>query len=156
MDERKAIMENKLSQILVPKVHSLSRAQMEVTSDDIISSVIDGWEDVLDLDIRLKFMEETIKLARQKIEANVKALNINETPEKYGVKIAFRNGHTVYNLEEDLEYKKLSDKLKERTELLKEVAKSKSEVFITESGEEIKKPSVKSYTKDSISYTFPK
>lgn len=147
---------NELKEIVVPEVKGLTRAQMEVTSNDIISSVIDGWEDVLDLDIRLKFMEETIKLARQKIEPNVKSLNINETPERYGVKISFRNGYTIYNLEDDIEYKKLSVKLKEREALLKEVAKSKSDVFITESGEEIKKPSVKSYTKDSISYTFAK
>lgn len=149
-------MENTLKEILVPPVTSLNKGHIEVTSNNLISSVIEGWEEPIDLDLRLKFIEESVKLARQKIEANVKNCITSETRERYGVKIALRSGYAQYDYEVDEEYKALKTKLKDREELLKEAAKSKSQIFISESGEQINRPPVKNYTKDSISYTFEK
>jgi len=146
---------NELKEVTVPTVKELTHAQIEVTSNDLISSAIEGWEDVIDLDIRLKFMEECIKLAREKINANVRGAVEKET-ERHGVKIAFRNGYATYNLEMDAEYSKRLKALKEREAILKDACKSKSQIFVTENGEEIVKPPVKSYTKDSVSYSFQK
>lgn len=146
---------NELKEVTVPTIKELTHAQIEVTSNDLIASSIEGWEDVLDLDIRLKFMEECIKLAREKINSNVRNVGEKEN-ERHGVKISFRNGYAVYDLEKDEQYLKAKEALKERETILKEACKSKSVIYVTEEGEEVIKPPVKSYTKDSISYSFKK
>jgi hypothetical protein len=146
---------NELKMVLIPQVTELTHAQIEVTSTDLISSVIEGWEDALELDLKLKFMEECIKSARAKIEMEARNLAEKES-EKYGVKIAVRNGYAIYDLEKDAEYLKAKEALKSREEILKMAAKSKSMIYVTESGEEIQKPPVKSYTKSSVSYSFAK
>jgi hypothetical protein len=150
------MIENKLKEIYVPAINSLNKDQIEVTSQEIIASVIEGWEDPLDLDLRLKFIEEVIKLSRQKIESNVKNCITSDIKERHGIKIALRNGYAQYDFEKDEEYKILKGKLKSREDLLKEAVKSSSQVFITESGEQVNKVPVKSYTKDSLVYTFEK
>lgn len=145
---------NKLSNISVPSVSQLTKTQIEVTASDLIESVTDGWEDALDLDLRLKFMEECVKQARAKIEPNVRAIAEN-MKKKFGVKISFRNGYANYDYEADRQYKYLIDKANERKEVLKNAAKSKH-IIMTDDGEQILKVPVKSYVKDSVSYTFEK
>lgn len=145
-----------LKEIYVPSITSLNKGQIDVTSNELIASVIEGWEDPLDLDLRLKFVEETIKLARAKIESNVKGSITSDLKERYGVKISLRSGYAQYDFESDQEYKSLKARLKLREDLLKKAAKSNSQIFISDDGEKIKKVPVKSYTKDSISYTFEK
>jgi hypothetical protein len=144
----------KLEIIHVPQVKDLTKTQIEITAEGITSAVFEGFEDALELDLKLKFMEETIKAARAKIDSTVRGI-CETTPEKFGVKISIRSGYTIYDYEKDKEYSVLKAKLKEREELLKEAAKSKN-ILVTAEGEQVEKPPVKSYTKDSFSYTFPK
>jgi hypothetical protein len=107
------------------------------------------------MDCKLKFAEESIKVAREKIKPYVMKKEIGSTHELFGCKVSKRNGYAILDFEQDAEYAMLKRQLDERKALLSQSFKTVHRV-VTEDGEVAPKLPVKSYTSDSISYTFKK
>jgi len=133
----------------------LSKSNIEVLSDNLIKPFNDGFQDALEMDIRLKFIEETVKKAREKMNPFVLKKTIEKGCELFGAKIAFKSGYAILDYEQDKEYLRLKKLLEERKELLNMASKT-THNFVTDDGELIERVPVKSYTKDSVSYTFKK
>ena len=131
----------------------LSKSNIEVLSDNLIKPFEDGFQDALEMDIRLKFIEETVKKAREKMNPFVLKKTIEKGSELFGAKIAFKSGYAKLDYEQDETYRNLLKALKEREELLNMASKT-THNFVTDDGEVIPKVGIKSYTKDSVSYTF--
>jgi hypothetical protein len=131
----------------------LTKSNIEVLASNIINQVNEGFQDAIELDCRLKFVEETLKKAREKLKKQVLLAGINRQ-EINGVKTSFRNGYAILDYETDSTYEVLKNKLSERKDHLDLAFKSKDEIVIN--GEIIPKIAVKNYTADSISYTFSK
>lgn len=144
-------MENKT--IAIPDIKQLTRSEIESKALSLIEGVQNGYEDAFELDIKLKFLEETIKEAREKISEQLKKKDTFDNLR--GVKVSKRNGYALLDYSKDSVYCELEKQLNERKELLKNAHVSKH-MIVTEEGEVIEKVPVKSYVKDSISYTFPK
>lgn len=144
-------MENKT--IAIPDIKQLTRSEIESKALSLIEGVQNGYEDAFELDIKLKFLEETIKEAREKISEQLKKKDTFDN--LHGVKVSKRNGYALLDYSKDSVYCELEKQLNERKELLKNAHVSKH-MIVTEEGEVIEKVPVKSYVKDSISYTFPK
>jgi hypothetical protein len=107
------------------------------------------------MDCKLKFAEESIKASREKIKAYVLKKEIGSIHELFGCKVSKRNGYAILDFEQDAEYAMLKKQLDERKALLSQSFKTVHNV-VTEQGEVVPKLPVKSYTSDSISYTFKK
>jgi len=73
----------------------------------------------------------------------------------FGCKVSKRNGYAILDFEQDAEYAMLKKQLDERKALLTQSFKTVHNV-ITDNGEVVPKLPVKSYTSDSIIYTFKK
>ena len=132
----------------------LSKGTIEVIADNLIINVIDGFDSALETDIKLKFIEETIKLARGKI--NTLAINQSVGVASFeGCKITAKKGGQTLDYEADKEYLRLKTLLDERKELLNQAYKL-SINLVTDDGEIIPKVPVKTFIKDSISYAFKK
>jgi hypothetical protein len=121
----------------------------------LIEAFENGEKTAIEMDMQLKFVEETIKEARVNISKYVSSSNIEKGLTLNGCKISKREGYAQLNYEDDFEYLRLKTLLAERKELLDSAFKS-SHNIVTNDGEIIPRVSVKSYTKDSISYTFKK
>ena len=115
----------------------------------LFRSVDDGFQDSIELDRRLKFIEETLKIAREKLNksAIIQAYNHSDIA-------SVRNGYAILDYESDSGYKSIKDRLSERKSHLDLSFKSKDEIVIN--GEIIPKIAVKNYTKDSVIYKFQK
>jgi hypothetical protein len=134
---------------------SLDRVGIEEVSENLIEAFKNGELDALEMDCKLKFAEESIKVSREKIKAYVLKKEIVSTHELFGCKVSKRNGYAILDFEQDAEYAMLKKQLDERKALLSQSFKTVHNV-ITEDGEVVPKLPVKSYTSDSISYTFKK
>lgn len=133
----------------------LDRVGIEEIADMLITPFINENLDALQMDCKLKFAEESIKVAREKIKPWVMKKEIGSTHELFGCKVSKRNGYAILDFEQDAEYAMLKKQLDERKALLSQSFKTVHKV-ITEDGEVVPKLPVKSYTSDSISYTFKK
>ena len=131
----------------------LTKSNIEKLASNITKQVDEGFQDAIELDCRLKFVEETIKNAREKLN-KAAIMQANNRQEVNGVKASIRQGYAQLDYMQDEAYKKLHERLEERKEHLNMAFKSKDEIVI--SGEIIPKVPIKSYTKDSITYTFQK
>lgn len=134
---------------------SLDKVGIEEVSENLIESFKNGELEALEMDCKLKFAEESIKVAREKIKPYVLKKEIGSTHELFGCKVSKRNGYAILDFEQDAEYAMLKKQLDERKSLLSQSFKTVHNV-ITEDGEVVPKLPVKSYTSDSISYTFKK
>jgi len=133
----------------------LDRVGIEEISENLIESFKNSELDALEMDCKLKFAEESIKVAREKIKPYVLKKEIGSTHELFGCKVSKRNGYAILDFEQDAEYAMLKKQLDERKSLLSQSFKTVHNV-VTEDGEVVPKLPVKSYTSDSISYTFKK
>ena len=133
----------------------LDRVGIEEVSENLIQAFKNGELDALEMDCKLKFAEESIKASREKIKPYVLKKEIGSTHELFGCKVARRNGYAILDFEQDAEYAMIKRQLDERKALLSQSFKTVHNV-ITEDGEVVPKIPVKSYTSDSISYTFKK
>lgn len=134
---------------------SLDKVGIEEVSENLIELFKNGELDALEMDCKLKFAEESIKVAREKIKPYVLKKEIGSTHELFGCKVSKRNGYAILDFEQDDEYAMLKRQLDERKALLSQSFKTVHNV-VTEDGELVPKLPVKSYTSDSISYTFKK
>jgi hypothetical protein len=133
----------------------LDRVGIEEVSENLIELFKNGELEALEMDCKLKFAEESIKVAREKIKPYVMKKEIGSTHELFGCKVSKRNGYAILDFEQDAEYAMLKNQLDERKALLIQSFKTVHNV-VTEQGEIVPKLPVKSYTSDSISYTFKK
>jgi hypothetical protein len=133
----------------------LDRVGIEEVSENLIELFKNGELEALEMDCKLKFAEESIKVAREKIKPYVLKKEIGSTHELFGCKVSKRNGYAILDFEQDAEYAMLKNQLDERKALLSQSFKTVHNV-VTEQGEIVPKLPVKSYTSDSISYTFKK
>ena len=133
----------------------LDRVGIEEVSENLIELFKNGELEALEMDCKLKFAEESIKVARDKIKPYVLKKEIGSTHELFGCKVSKRNGYAILDFEQDAEYAMLKKQLDERKALLSQSFKTVHSV-VTEDGEVVPKLPVKSYTSDSISYTFKK
>jgi hypothetical protein len=133
----------------------LDRVGIEEVSENLIEAFKNGELDAIEMDCKLKFAEESIKSAREKIKPYVMKKEIGSTHELFGCKVSRRNGYAILDFEQDAEYAMLKKQLDERKALLSQSFKTVHNV-VTEQGEVVPKLPVKSYTSDSISYTFKK
>ena len=133
----------------------LDRVGIEEVSENLIEAFKNGELEALEMDCKLKFAEESIKVAREKIKPYVLKKEIGSTHELFGCKVSKRNGYAILDFEQDAEYAMLKKQLDERKSLLSQSFKTVHNV-VTEDGEVVPKLPVKSYTSDSISYTFKK
>ena len=140
-------------QISALPIEALTKTKMLEISESLTSRVLNNEVSAIAVDIQLKSFEEIIKTSRIQIESKVKDEVVRSTSYN-GVKIDIRNGYATYDYEQDETYASLKKQLKEREELLKQSAKTESQLVID--GEEIPKVPVKSYSKDSIVYSFEK
>ena len=134
---------------------SLDRVGIEEVSENLIEAFKNGELDALEMDCKLKFAEESIKSAREKIKPYVMKKEIGSSHQLFGCKVSKRNGYAILDFEQDEEYAFLKKQIDERKALLTQSFKTVHNV-VTEQGEIVPKLSVKSYTSDSISYTFKK
>ncbi len=135
--------------------NELSKSNISKLSEMLIEPFESGEKTAIEMDIQLKFVEETVKQAREKINGFVTQSNIDKGLEIEGCKVSRREGYAQLNYEDDKTYLQLKTLLAERKELLDSAFKSNHNI-VTDDGEVIPKVSVKSYTKDSVSYTFKK
>jgi hypothetical protein len=134
---------------------NLDRVGIEEVSENLIELFKNGELEALEMDCKLKFAEESIKVAREKIKPYVMKKEIGSTHELFGCKVSKRNGYAILDFEQDAEYAMLKKQLDERKALLSQSFKTVHNV-VTDNGEVVPKLPVKSYTSDSISYTFKK
>jgi hypothetical protein len=134
---------------------NLDRVGIEEVSENLIEAFKNGELDALEMDCKLKFAEETIKASREKIKPYVMKKEIGSSHQLFGCKVSKRNGYAILDFEQDEEYAFLKKQLDERKSLLTQAYKTVHNV-VTEQGEIVRKLPVKSYTSDSISYTFKK
>jgi hypothetical protein len=134
---------------------NLDRVGIEEVSENLIEAFKNGELDALEMDCKLKFAEETIKASREKIKPYVMKKEIGASHLLFGCKVSKRNGYAILDFEQDEEYAFLKKQMDERKALLTQAYKTVHNV-VTEQGEIVRKLPVKSYTSDSISYTFKK
>lgn len=132
----------------------LSKSNILDLATKLIQPFKNGEKTAIEMDMQLKFIEETIKKSREQMNSFVLASNIAKGTEINGCKIATKEGYAQLNYEEDCSYFMLKEKLAYRKQQLDEAFKCKNEIVNTETGEIIPKVSIKGYTKDSVSYTF--
>ncbi len=135
--------------------NELSKSNISKLSEMLIEPFESGEKTAIEMDMQLKFVEETVKQAREKINGFVTQSNIDKGLEIEGCKVSRREGYAQLNYEDDKTYLQLKTLLAERKELLDSAFKSNHNI-VTDEGEVIPKVSVKNYTKDSVSYTFKK
>jgi len=143
------------------KVQGFTKSEISNLANEICLPVEEGFQSALQTDLQLKALEEAIKEARERINKAVRAeaeeLISGGQKEVNKVSIEVRKGYASFDYSQDVEYVKIEEKLKARKTLLDQVAKSNGLVIIDEdSGEQIPKVPVKSYSKDSIVYKFSK
>jgi len=136
--------------------NELSKSNISKLSEMLIEPFESGEKTAIEMDMQLKFVEETVKQAREKINGFVTQSNIDKGLEIEGCKVSRREGYAQLNYEDDSIYLELKEKLAQRKSDLDNAYKSNFTTCNEETGEVILKVSVKSYTKDSVSYTFKK
>ena len=135
--------------------NELSKLNINTLADKLIEQFENGNKTAIEMDMQLKFIEETVKQARVNINNYVTSSHIEKGLTINGCKVSRKEGYAQLNYEDDPEYLRIKTLLAERKELLDSAFKS-SHNIVTDEGEVIPRVSVKSYTKDSVSYTFKK
>jgi hypothetical protein len=135
--------------------NELSKSNISTLANRLIEPFENGEKTAIEMDMQLKFIEETIKEARVNINSYVTSSNIEKGLILNGCKVSRKEGYAQLNYEDDPEYLRIKTLLAERKELLDSAFKSTHNI-VTDEGEVIPKVSVKGYTKDSVSYTFKK
>jgi hypothetical protein len=135
--------------------NELSKSNISTLANKLIEPFENGEKTAIEMDMQLKFIEETIKEARVNINSYVTSSNIEKGLILNGCKVSRKEGYAQLNYDDDIEYLRLKTLLAERKELLDSAFKSTHNI-VTDEGEVIPKVSVKGYTKDSVSYTFKK
>jgi len=133
----------------------LSKATIEVQADNLIVQVIDGFESALEVDVKLKFIEETVKNARGKINLLAMGEAAKGVKSIDGCTITQKVGGKTLDYEKDPGYAKIKKQLDGRKELLDTAFKTDG-YLVDSDGLEVPKVPVKKWIKDSISYTFAK
>ncbi len=133
----------------------LSKPSMNILALKLIEPFQNDEKTAIEMDMQLKFIEETVKQARVNINNYVTSSNIEKGLTINGCKVSRKEGYAQLNYEDDPEYLRLKTELEERKKILDYAFKSNLNI-VTDDGEVIPKVSVKSYTKDSVSYTFKK
>ncbi len=133
----------------------LSKLNIQTIALKLLEPFENGEKTAIEMDMQLKFIEETIKEARVNINSYVTSSNIEKGLVLNGCKVSRKEGYAQLNYEDDPEYLRIKTLLAERKELLDSAFKSSFNI-VTDEGEVIPKVSVKGYTKDSVSYTFKK
>ena len=133
----------------------LSKLNIQTIALKMLEPFENGEKTAIEMDMQLKFIEETIKEARVNINSYVTSSNIEKGLVLNGCKVSRKEGYAQLNYEDDPEYLRIKTLLAERKELLDSAFKSTHNI-VTDEGEVIPKVSVKGYTKDSVSYTFKK
>lgn len=136
--------------------NELSKSNISTLAIKLLEPFENGEKTAIELDMQLKFIEETIKEARVNINSYVTSSNIEKGLILNGCKVSRKEGYAQLNYEDDCTYFMLKEKLAYRKQQLDEAFKCKNEIVNTETGEVIPKVSIKGYTKDSVSYTFKK
>ena len=135
--------------------NELSKSNILTLATKLLEPFENGEKTAIEMDMQLKFIEETIKKSREQINGFVLASNFSKGFEINGCKIANKEGYVQLNYDDDKTYLQLKTLLAERKELLDNAFKSNHNI-VTDEGEVIPKVSIKGYTKDSVSYTFKK
>ena len=135
--------------------NELSKSNISKFSEMLIEPFENGEKTAIEMDMQLKFIEETIKEARVNINSYVTSSNIEKGLILNGCKVSRKEGYAQLNYDDDIEYLRLKTLLAERKELLDSAFKSTHNI-VTDEGQVIPKVSIKGYTKDSVSYTFKK
>ena len=141
----------------IERLPGLNRQVFNIVSDNIIEAVQQGNMSALELDLKLKAIEETIKAAREKINGNAlkEAQQYhNSEASLLGVSFFHSDGHKTHIYECDPVWKELEFKKKCREELLKLAAKSDAAIY-DEYGAEVPKVPIRG-TKPFVRYDFPK
>ena len=73
----------------------LDRVGIEEVSENLIEAFKNGELEALEMDCKLKFAEESIKSAREKIKPYVLKKEIGSTHELFGCKVSKRNGYAI-------------------------------------------------------------
>jgi hypothetical protein len=135
--------------------NELSKSNISTLAIKLIEPFENGEKTAIEMDMQLKFVEETIKKSREQINSFVLASIFAKGFEINGCKVSQKQGYAQLNYEDDLEYLRIKNLLAERKQQLDSAFKSTHNI-VTDEGEVIPKVSVKNYTKDSVSYTFKK
>ena len=134
------------------KLLPASKKDLKAFATKIINSVLEGDVNPLELDVRLKYIEELIKTIRK--DKAVKELTFEEA-QKYGKTFDFANceirlsSRTTLNFKEDSEVLRLETELKARKELIKSV-KDGIAIIDEDTGEQIQ--TVSSSSTEIITY----
>ena len=147
--------------ISTEKIKGLTKTEISNLASELIQPIEEGLQSAFQADLYFKGLEEALKEARERINAAVRAEaeEMISGGQKEFNKVSFevRKGYATYDLEQDSEYSKIKTQLENRGALLKQVAKSQNLIMMDEeTGEQIIKVPVKSYSKDSIVYKFSK
>lgn len=146
--------------ISTEKIKGLTKTEISNLAGELIQPIEEGFKSALECDLYFKGLEEALKEARERINKAVRAEaeELISGGQKEFNKVSFevRKGYATYDYEQDPEYSKMKKQLDSRVEVLKQVAKSQFVVMDEETGEQIIKVPVKSYSKDSIVYKFSK
>ena len=134
------------------KLLPASKKDLKAFATKIINSVLEGDVNPLELDVRLKYIEELIKSIRK--DKAVKELTFEEA-QKYGKTFDFANceirlsSRTTLNFKEDSEVLRLETELKARKGLIKSV-KDGIAIIDEDTGEQIQ--TVSSLSTEIITY----
>ena len=151
----KATKKDQFKPIPVPASTDLTKSNIESLSAQLIQPFTDGWVDAIELDLKLSFIVKAIEEARGKLKPNViSEVEQNKIAEKFGVKVAKRNGYDVYDYDKDPVISEYNQKIDARKELVKMAIKNKEGVVTDSDGAVIEKVPVKNSIGDSVSYTF--
>ncbi len=135
----------------------LSKKVIANQSENVIQRIKDGDLDPIKAMIAAKAMEEVVKavLSYTRDTAIGKAEEY-KGQSIYGATLQVRNTGATYDYEADQEYSLYKAQLKAREELLKEAIKSRSGKALTEDGEVVKAPPIKSIGGQTIAISFKK
>jgi hypothetical protein len=130
-----------------------TKDNIKVFAESIIESILSGNINALEVDYRLKAIEEMIKLVRKNTEVREDVINEVEKHGKdfqyLGANITYSQRKT-YDYSNDIEYNELKEKLKNRENFLKNIPDEGT--VDTATGELIHRPVAK-YS-DIITYRF--
>jgi hypothetical protein len=123
-----------------------TRMELDLLVNQVVNKILDGTDDPLKIEVKLKLLADTIAEIRKNNEVkNVLLFESDKYPgktfEAYGCRIT-KTGKTNYDYSEDTVWKELDAKKKEREKMLKGLT---SEMVDPETGEIIK-PAKQSYT----------
>lgn len=126
-----------------------TKKEIQTSTKKFVTNLVEAGEvEPIEALSQIVRMEEAIKVVKEGLKDSLPTENF----EAYGLKGTFKNGYDKPNYEDDLVYKELKEKLKEREELLKVALKSKDSIYDSE-GVEVTKVST-TPTKGSLTISF--